>query len=854
MFSKILSALLLSIWIAIPAQAQTFPNLIDYPTFVQLGPEDQKKILIALMQTAVEMEQQALEAGLYDNSKKTKTSQNEKIIQRFKEFQSALLSFKAYAGNQAVPKPPYSNLCGDIASSTGKSVEGLGQCLFGGWVSSYVKTKSNGRNTCQHPACSNDEAVRKSYVDAGGCAGNQIRCNPSIFGKNSSGKADCVNVTGTGGENLTHNTSLACLMEVEADPKKEDRLNKLIANIKADSTAANAFNHILHATLNFCVCGKDSVGPNQPKYQMSAEYTKYMQSHRTCYSLLNQVEIVTSRLTKENGHCSQAALPRNLRTISEDLSFIGDGAMSSRMSSLMDDALLDFKDKKDRERAIQFYRNKYITTQDEISNNNPNPAINLNQEARVVSASNALDKISSIEACLDKVKDGNAQSSCQQPKMTGNWCPLELPDPAKPTCKITGENHEKSSENNYKISAFLVVTDSKGSDVKIPDDLDITWVAGSATKTSKGKALSLDLKDYKDEKVTLTASVTIPGTTSGAQTCSLDIKLREPAQKTCTVTASNTPTPEKPTEETITAKIEFSGGAKLGDGEKIKWKIGSIDMESGESASASVAKQIDSDEVKIIATPPASTGVIPESCETTIKIDKAVAENKCELEGAISEADGKIKISSTPKIILNGKPIETEFSFKLENATDKTSAATLANGKSLSQEIPTLADGEYKLFAEALSNEAKVVQCDPVTITYKANVPPKKIDPKVETCTIAKNAAAPNEKGEYVVDIALQPKSDGVKDNKVQFGSPFTVDSKSPLAAHGKFKQTKEKQALKATAEYTDTKDVKFKCELSFEIPASAAATTAPPQTGPGPMQQMAPLPPPPDIFLQGIR
>ena len=244
-------------------------SFMNHEKFVHLSYEEQKQIVISMMNLMVEMEQQY--------HKKSKTTEfDQKQFERYTDMMrkfSNLLFPDAYAARNSTYGEYVVELRRLVSTRNGN------KCLYGGWIS-----EMGAGNKCTHPGFSYSRAL---YQTETGCndGRNEITCNPAIFGfKNVARKTlFCVQA----GEAGADNSSRDCMdraLNAPADANtssKEERINNIIAGIAARPQDANAvFDFLLQA----CACDAGKVSP-----QMSAHYAGYMRPHQTCLGILKMM-------------------------------------------------------------------------------------------------------------------------------------------------------------------------------------------------------------------------------------------------------------------------------------------------------------------------------------------------------------------------------------------------------------------------------------------------------------------------------------------------------------------------------------------------------------------------------------
>lgn len=444
------------------AQSPYFDEYIDHAKFVRLSPQEQRDFLVALMQTVADMEQKAIQAG-----KQQAPQEEQKTVhqRRWEQVKKALENFSrqlSLGSAYADAVPPFAQTCFSPGQASAQPVMENGaraSCLFGSYRSTYVRSGSGSGQYCQRPSCSIDPEIRGNYArisTLGGCNKNQMACNPALFGYDNAGQADqkptCVqldvNVNGNR-VNSVHNASLSCLIAVTNDANPTERLNRIATAIRNNRATAEEFNKLLHSITNLCICdGQVGADAEVPPYlrDMSNTYSQYIADHRTCNALLSQTSLVLQKVQTLGGACIGAILPRNVSSLSQDLSYINNFSSHfhklARGGAPADQRLTDAQINS----ALAQYRARWVVAE----------GTQLDSTTGVlrVADDEALDNVASYIAAGEALK-------ARTDSNVNRWCPLRFPDPEVPqqtlTCTISAATATRAADGKVSVAATVAV-------------------------------------------------------------------------------------------------------------------------------------------------------------------------------------------------------------------------------------------------------------------------------------------------------------------------------------------------------------------------------------------------------------
>lgn len=535
-----------SSWGRSPARVQPFQQYIDHYQFTQLSSTEQKAFLISVMETMAEMEQEVIDADkilTQDHMQKMQLREKKKALNQLKEI------FEQFSQNVSIPSA-YANAgtqyCSPSAVATlrnkhiKKPNEEFVTCMYGTYMSNMVQ---NGNSRyCARPACSGNPEFANAHNNAAraaGCSPAQMVCNPSIYGTNTqTRRASCVTLdfAGPNGsfENIAHNVSLACLMEVRNDPKKDDRLAAIAQAIinppsgnKRD--AANNFKRMLSIITNVCFCGSvggfDGQNVNYYEKNFDPAYVQYLNGHRSCNALLSQMQLLTAKISENANYCQENAfLPKNLSSLSTSLQAFAN--YSNRLNSLMSSrSNWNPNNPQDRQSAMRLLRQRWIRPNDTIQGISTS-----------ITTENALDNIYTEAEMKEKRTRREANGTVHR------VCPLQIDDPTPPTpealtCTLTVNSQSRTNATTVALSATASVQDARNTEVSAT----MAWkLNDQAIPEQTAKELTTNANVTAETKqFTLTGTATF-GTQSIE--CSAPPFTSElpsnPAQPSCTLSAS----------------------------------------------------------------------------------------------------------------------------------------------------------------------------------------------------------------------------------------------------------------------------------------------------------------------------
>jgi hypothetical protein len=279
-------ALLVSLLLSLSLQlgAQSISLLPDHETFVHLPAQDQKRIIVGVMEFMVAMEAKYEKSVTnLDSHLEIQSQVKEKMFSHLRFINNVLMKSAHAQNTDQDPFKTYRDLYAkslDKADAQTKNIV----CIYAGWISSIGTNKK-----CMHPRLSPiSNYPKKPNTKIKPLGENDIVCNPLMFGFKDPKKSELLVAVAT---TSSINSSLDCMNQsqgVSRDGKKgiEDeeitkaRLNQLKAAYSDENHKATYYRltKMIHQT---CLC------PEAPK-NMYAEYLKKIRPHRTCFALLNQ--------------------------------------------------------------------------------------------------------------------------------------------------------------------------------------------------------------------------------------------------------------------------------------------------------------------------------------------------------------------------------------------------------------------------------------------------------------------------------------------------------------------------------------------------------------------------------------
>ncbi|MFL5784547.1 MAG: hypothetical protein ACJ76H_08070, partial [Bacteriovoracaceae bacterium] len=274
-------------------------SLMSHEKFVHLPPQQQRQVVVAIMELVVAMEEK------YKHEVRTTGVDSEKLRQ-YKEFfksVSALLLPEAHAAGERYIR--YGQYLSDLSTV----LNDKNRCLYGGWISVMVG------DLCVHPNYSGNSRYQNYYQAESYCPGReQITCNPAVFGfkKLSDHSLFCVPAGRT--NNAADNTSRECMKKALGNSADADspevRIQNMVDGIGRNPKDANKVFDFLIQT---CACNKNDKGI------ISDHYMKYMRPHRTCASILRMMATVMPQCPAERSpmDSTQLSLLQNIKESTE---------------------------------------------------------------------------------------------------------------------------------------------------------------------------------------------------------------------------------------------------------------------------------------------------------------------------------------------------------------------------------------------------------------------------------------------------------------------------------------------------------------------------------------------------------
>lgn len=529
---------------------EPFPSIVDHSVFKDLPRKAQREYVRAMMLALVDLEEGHRQIQKLPNTpankklKKTSWLQLEKLRKGITFLIGTIGIPEAQAQSRGRVVAPFSQYCHDIAGNTSQSVTNQGECVIGGWYSTFIHNRSTGAKYCQRPACSVSIQVRERFAQAQvGCGPSKsmMACNPAIYGTqqvDGNGSPICVNVDRVD----TQNASLACLIEFEKRPNMEERLDHLVDRLTSNPNgeAINKFNQVSRMIFNICACGPGFADQTR----LNADYVAYMQSHRTCYSLLGMMKLYVDRIKSRNLGCNQLVInSSNLETLSTDLSVLEN--YTNRVAVLGNLQNGTSVSHTNYTAILQNYRSRFVT---DAATAAANSRITRNQA--VANNDVALDHVSRFDAQLNSVP-GNVKA----------WCPLEqmpvLPvnDSIEPPVVTTADGDGTPNEDDNSNDE---TSDQETSNQETSDQENLIVV--TATRTPPIEILSDPIVFTPIElPVIPLPQITPDDDDETPATCTFDYTITKatPDATTATITGSVTTNPE---DHTI-------------DGETISWSL-----------------------------------------------------------------------------------------------------------------------------------------------------------------------------------------------------------------------------------------------------------------------------------------
>lgn len=462
-----------------------FPSILDHAHFVQLPREAQREYVRIVMMAMVDLEEGHRRIQkLPDTPANLKLKKTSAIrLEQFKTIVTQLFGAFGVADAHAVRRRtsppaatiPHSSYCHDIRGNT-VNVEAKGKCVIGGWESTFVKIRSTGAQFCQRPACSVDPEIRRKFsTTQQGCGPSKslMACNTDLYGtKEASGAGGpiCINVD----QIDTQNASLACLIEFEKRPNYEARIDSLVANITSGrGNAGHTFNTMARMIFNICACGPEFAAQTD----LHPDYIKYMQSHRTCYSLLGMMRIYVDKIKNQTNSCNPLNVTtETMNALSSDLGHLTSFTdRVARLGNIAPGAL----NQNNYATILQRFRSRFVTDGEGVSAGNARHPGHITRHQSVANQGVALDFVNSI--------DQSVNNSATNAKL---WCPLQLPPaPSTASCEISLSDVTLPGK---QISASITLTPAPEGAVAYAWTVNGTAVAnanGASLQTTGGEEI-----------------------------------------------------------------------------------------------------------------------------------------------------------------------------------------------------------------------------------------------------------------------------------------------------------------------------------------------------------------------------
>lgn len=233
----------------------------------------------------------------------------------------------------------------DDAQFDVEDLESSQLCFYAGWISTRIR--SRGRSICSHPRNIKrllvnspglvsdknkaflknvslkyeesiaqkpaklvfDKKTEKFEFKDESCGNKDIVCNPKIYGLKSKSPI-CV----SGNINLGLNSSLLCSQALDViKAGDEDEYKDTIAGILKNASGDNKgeFFHILKASYDTCICGKDAtketINQGHFKQTIDPHYAEVLFNQRGCYGIISQTEQIFKAVKNDPTSCQSFA-------------------------------------------------------------------------------------------------------------------------------------------------------------------------------------------------------------------------------------------------------------------------------------------------------------------------------------------------------------------------------------------------------------------------------------------------------------------------------------------------------------------------------------------------------------------
>lgn len=821
-----------SSWGRSPARVQPFQQYIDYYQFTQLSSTEQKAFILSVMETMAEMEQEVIDADkiltqdhmqkMQLREKKKALNQIKQIFEQFSQNLSMPTAFARAGSNAAAPQYCSQNAINSLRDKHLKtSTNEFVTCMYGTYMSNMVQ---NGNSKyCVRPACSGNPEFANAHNNAArtaGCSPAQMVCNPSIYGKNTqTQKASCVTLDFAGTipgtfENIAHNVSLACLMEVTNDPNSDARLSAIAESIINPSSgtkeaAASNFNRMLSIITNVCLCGDvgfDGKSLNSYEQDFDPSYVQYLNGHRSCNALLSQMQLLTNKISQNANYCTQNTfLPPNLANFSSTLREFS--AFSNRVNDYMRtrDPSWDPKNLSHRSRAMRLLKERWIVSD----------GSGLDGTKQIVTASEALDRVFNQQQ-VNSWKSGLCPMRIDPPTT-----PI-LPTPAAPTCTLTVNSKERPQPTSLTVNATALVKDAAGTEL----GATFAWKLGDRTiesQTSKTFASSVPVEAATNE-FSLSATATVAGQASPIN-CEAE-----------TITTEATPDPPTPVEPTCTLSAT-TGTFTIADGKfafsaiptatanpantpgALAWFQGETEVNPGALSAAADATSVTLvGKFKRQPGTPITCGSVtftkadtpqtgpkpPKSCTVTISSPKA--DTPAPAAGAAYQVRGSVSIvDEQGDQIADNSPVRIKWKLNGAEVTGQTS--TSFSGSSPSKEVK-------------LSAQVNDISCEQTVVV--TTEPPAAPEVEKKACDLSVTQA-PTGPGLFSVEASVAPVPDEGQSVTFSGMSELKLVEGMKDVARGNIAGIAQAQKKTIKASYkAGGKDLE--CQKEIEIPAAQAS------------------------------
>jgi hypothetical protein len=263
------------------------PFILTHEKFMLMTNQQQNEVLIKMMETIVELEQNHL------NKNRSVTYHQEKL-QKLKNLYIKIQSLIISEAHAQIDENTFIAFADEFNKALSEK-DSNDKCIYAGWVSRMKpmpfreQDRTVNKQVCVHPKkLDSTDELSKSYrkvLDR--CKENEIACQPAIFGFKNASNPICVKVHLF---DEVQNASAACKKEATKDPGSaefNERFSKLKSIISKGNVTSNKALETMYGNLaKACLCRSDGVKT------LNENYKNYMQPHQTCYGLLSTLKQV----------------------------------------------------------------------------------------------------------------------------------------------------------------------------------------------------------------------------------------------------------------------------------------------------------------------------------------------------------------------------------------------------------------------------------------------------------------------------------------------------------------------------------------------------------------------------------